>query len=211
MIYVVLFKYVSSFFFEKPRFSSIINYMKFESNAWKHMLPVIRLLLLVLSSTPLFLMVSCLSNKPRTYSDYYFSSGVPEDSGFTLYDVFARQTVTNRAAVKHSKAGSEAVDLYYGSNLVLSARTIVTPKRTYSSQTVTMKAFDLHDFSINDVVREYTTFTLGRQDIDGFLYVLTFRIIDGKFLIPDWDDEFYKMDRIERQTKKAATADKKTP
>lgn len=207
-----MFKYVSSFFFEKPRFSSIIIYMKTESNAWKYMLPVIRLLLLVLSCTPLFLMVSCSSNIPRTYSDYYFSSGVPEDSGFTLYDAKAKQVLTNKAVIARSKGAIEWVKLYYEkTNLILTASTFVTPKGNFTSQTITMKAFNLHDFAINDVVQGYTTVTLGREDMDGFLCVLNFRLYDGKFLIPDWDHPFYKREWLERQKQKNANVDKKFP
>lgn len=176
------------------------------------MLPVIRMLLLVLSYTPLFLMVSCSSNIPRTYSDYYFSSGVPEDSGFTLYDAKAKQVLTNKAVITRSKGAIEWVKLYYEkTNLILTANTFVTPKGNIKSQTITMKAFNLHDFAINDVVQGYTTVTLGREDMDGFLCVLNFRLYDGKFLIPDWDHPFYKREWLERQKQKNANLDKKFP
>jgi hypothetical protein len=148
---------------------------------------------------------------PRTYSDYYFASGVPEDSGFTLYDAMAKQVLTNKAVIARSTGMIEAVRLYHGTNLVLTAHTMATPKGNFTSQTVTMKDFDLHEFAINDVIGGHTVVTLGRSQLDGFACVLSFKLYDGKFLIPYWEHPFYKRDWLERQKQKNANADKKSP
>ncbi len=169
-------------------------------------------LLYSLCYAPLFLLISCSSSMPRTYSDYYFSSGVPENSGFTLYDVRTRKDATNRADVTHSKGGGECIKLFYEkTNLILTAATFVSPKGNYTEQQLLMRDFDLHDVAINDLPSGDKILTFGRKDIDGFTVYFTFKQYDGKFLIPFWEHPYYKKYWMERQKQKNANVDKKSP